>query len=424
MAVWDEVRDIIDAGDRRALVERMTALTGDERREVARELPGYLEVLRERAQTGERARQAGWETAGEEDDRWFDVWGRTEPWDDSGELLRIAGAGSLGGAAAVSAWLGRRDLLTTWPSPDGADRRAFGDPGPVVAVLSRRPPEWQAEATVRLVRKIRDGRDPGASLALAMLRRTGIEPPEHDPLVVAWLHEEPRMPFRQDPLLDALLPRIFEAEGVGRTLRDNTGMATELAALGVEGRVRRDLLLDGCVRRFLRGGPAADLSFFVRLHETLDPAPAEVAPRARDYLRLLPTAPGPVAEAALARLRGLPPGTVADPEELGDAMEGLLFRGEVKLVGAGLSWLAELLPREDVDAFAPALATAVTHDSLGIQGRAVRLALKNAGRWGPEAREVFAGLTGSLPGEFGAGFAGAFGGEPASVPVVRRRGGT
>nr|BFE82530.1 hypothetical protein GCM10020093_051310 [Planobispora longispora] len=104
-------------------------------------------------------------------------------------------------------------------------------------------------------------------------------------------------------------------------------------------------------------------------------------------------------------------------------MEGLLLRDEVKLVGVGLSWLAELLPREDADAFAPALAAAVLHDSLGVRGRAVRLALKHAGRWGPAAKEILAGLTGSLPGEFGAGFAGAFGGEPAPVPVVRRRGG-
>nr|BFE82531.1 hypothetical protein GCM10020093_051320 [Planobispora longispora] len=161
MAAWDEVRDIIDIGDEGGLVARMAALTGDERREVARELPGYAAVLRERAEAEERAREAELETLNEWDDRWFEMWNRTEPWDNFGELLRIAGAGSLGGAAAVAAWLARRDLRMAWPSPDGAARRAFGDPGPVVEVLSRRPPEWQAEVAVRLARKIRDARDPG-----------------------------------------------------------------------------------------------------------------------------------------------------------------------------------------------------------------------------------------------------------------------
>ncbi|MFC7110969.1 hypothetical protein ACFQQB_67575 [Nonomuraea rubra] len=61
--------------------------------------------------------------------------------------------------------------------------------------------------------------------------------------------------------------------------------------------------------RFLRGGEPQDLRFFVRLHTLLDPTPAESAPRVRDYLRLLPSAPGTVAELAAGQVRAAMPST-------------------------------------------------------------------------------------------------------------------
>jgi hypothetical protein len=67
---------------------------------------------------------------------------------------------------------------------------------------------------------------------------------------------------------------------VGRVLRDDRldpddeGQARQswLRALREQaeaGRIEREALVDGCVRRFLRGGSATDLRFFVRLHEHL-----------------------------------------------------------------------------------------------------------------------------------------------------------
>ena len=119
--------------------------------------------------------------------------------------------------------------------------------------------------------------------------------------VSAWLLSGVGM---DDPLIDRMMaPRLFEAEGVGRALRDDVLTriwADTIHYLAFSGRLSRDWLLDACLRRFLRGGSAQDLGFFLRVHEMIDPTPQEIAARRRDYLRLLPAAHPPVAEVALA----------------------------------------------------------------------------------------------------------------------------
>ncbi|MFD0886773.1 hypothetical protein ACFQ08_19675, partial [Streptosporangium algeriense] len=112
-----------------------------------------------------------------------------------------------------------------------------------------------------------------------------------------------------DPLVGSLLPRVFEAQGVGRALMEEraTPVLTPWLALFKRllsnGRLTRAEVIDGCVSRFLRGGDAIDLRFFVRLHELVAPRPREAATRVRDYLRLLPAAPSTVAALALDQVR-------------------------------------------------------------------------------------------------------------------------
>ncbi|MEQ4718580.1 hypothetical protein [Nonomuraea sp. B19D2] len=288
-------------------------------------------------------------------------------------------------------------------------------------VLATRPAAWQADFAVRAALRLspsprRRRPDPPAALALAMLRRSGVVPPEHDPLVVAWVRHPPTP---GDPLLDHLLPRLFEAEGVGGALRDEhpdlPAPGTWLAALAQLAREgRRDLLLDGCVRRFLRGGDAADLRFFVRLHELLEPTPDEVSKRARDYLRLLPVAPGPVAEPALRHLRRLGPGELA-PADVSQALRALLFRPERKLVTGGLTWLDSVARSwaGDLDELAPALGRAFACESADVQGRAVRIAVKHAKRFTPAGAEAIRAAVGLLPQELGETLVAVFGGEAA-----------
>ncbi|MFF3437292.1 hypothetical protein [Streptosporangium sp. NPDC002721] len=392
MTAWDEVRHLVENGGLDELAARVADLGDAERREVARELPGYLRPSR---------REAGA----------FDSW----RWRGvRAEHLRVAGAGSLGGAAAAATWLNRRELaISPWETPV--------DTGALIKVISAREPAWQADLVARLVLRIRTSTSPGLPLVLALLRGTGVTPPEHDPLVLGWLATPPTADgLRRDPLLDTLLPRIFEAQGVGRALREERsdplyadswlGVLVALSGEGSGSGVRRETLLAGCVSRFLRGGDAVDLRFFVRLHELLEPTYAEVEARARDYLRLLPAAPGPVAELALRHVRRL---DHLDPADVAEALEGLLFRAESGLVRTGLTWLDQTLRRspERADELAPALVSAFGHETYAVRERAARLAVRHAAHLTPLGAETLRSALGALPPDLGRLLAGAVGGE-------------
>ncbi|WP_329092277.1 MULTISPECIES: DUF7824 domain-containing protein [unclassified Streptosporangium] len=454
-AAWDGVRALIDTGDVAGIVKAVTALDDAGRREVARELPGYVTVLQEREQRSlaerearlDRARQdrqeelLRWRDTGEiSEDQYQRAWSMT--WDDydgwegaSGgdgwiEPMRIAGAGTIGGAAAVVTWINRREF-ERW---DLDDARVVDGIEPLLEVIASRPAAWQADLAVRVAlrlrpRRRRAPRDRNLPLAFALLRRTGATPPAHDPLVVGWVSRDARLgELRADPLLDHLLPRLFEAEGIGRALRDErsgpggtTRWLGALRTLAAEGRVPRELLLNGCRSRFLRGGEGPDLRFFARLHELLDPTPAEIEPHAVDYLRLLPTAPGPVAELSLKHVRRL---DGLDPADVVEALEGLLFRAEGGLVRTGLAWLEESIRRSPgrADELAPALAMAFGHEARAVRERAVRLAVRHAAHLTALGAEILRGGMGTLTPDLHNRLAAAVGGErveepePASVP--------
>ncbi|GII00194.1 hypothetical protein [Planobispora takensis] len=492
MSVWEEVRALIDAGDADKVAARVAELDRAERREVARELPGHIAAAREAAHraTAEKEqrllveRVQAMEMGQEEFDRyaaergllredrrlwagnlhhdWLHGAGpgtRSAERDAWIDPMRAAGAGTIESVTAVISWLNRRDF-DRWGSPADAV-------GPVARAVAARPAEWRADLAVRLALKVRGVRgdvnwygdpvDRHLPPALELFRQLGTAPPEHDPLVVGWVTMTPDADrLREDPLLDVLVPRIFQAEGTGRALREERAdpLAPDswlgvLHALAAEGRISRQMLLSGCAGRFLRGGDAADLRFFARLHELLEPSAAEAAARARDYLRLLPVAPGPVAELALRHLRRLdadPAGTAAgaapavggasgrtetvdaaegsgaleplDAAEVVEALEGLLFRAEGGLVRDGLAWLEERLKAdpERADGLVPALAPALGHQARAVQERAVRLAVRHAAAFTPPGARTLREATGQLPPDLHNRMAAAFGGELRQEP--------
>ncbi|MGJ6966526.1 hypothetical protein ACSDR0_31900 [Streptosporangium sp. G11] len=449
-AAWDEVRALIDTGDVAGITKTVAALDEAGRREVARELPGYVTVLQERERRAstereaerERTRRARQEEllrrrdSGEICEHHYQQsWHRTWYDDDDGwegvsgddawiEPMRVAGAGTIGGAAAVVTWINRREF-DRW---DLAGAQVVDGIEPLLEAIASRPAAWRADLAVRVAlrlrpRRRRAPRDRNLPLALALLRRTGATPPAHDPLVVGWVSRECRLgELRDDPLLDHLLPRLFEAEGVGRTLRNErsgpdgtTSWLRALPALAAEGRVSRELLINGCRSRFLRGGAGPDLRFFVRLHELLEPTPAEIEPYAVDYLRLLPSAPGPVAELSLKHVRRL---TGLDPADVVEALEGLLFRAEGGLVRTGLAWLEESVRRSPgrADELAPALAMAFGHEARAVQERAVRLAVRHAAHLTPLGAETLRGGAGTLAPDLRDRLTAAIGGERAEEP--------
>ncbi|RVX46799.1 hypothetical protein EDD27_9703 [Nonomuraea polychroma] len=390
---WGEIKKLIETRHADRLAEVLKALDDQARKEVAARLPELLKELR----------------------------ARFDRWDDGlvhyGIVLRVAGAATFGGAAAVVSWLYRRDFAPQWDGPDG-------DVDLILAVIADRPAAWRADLAERLVLRMRVADDRGMPLTLALLRETGIEPPPHDPLVAGWVSQWPTR-LGDDPLLDHLVPRLFEAQGVGRMLqweRDpHEGWLGALLKLAGAGRLKREALIDGCVRRFLLGGTAIDLRFFVRLHEALNPSPTEAAPHVRDYLRLLPASPGPVAELAMKHLRGRDDLAIDD---LAEAWESLLFRSERKLVRAGLSWLNGSVRRAPAlaDVIAAPLARAFAADSAELQDKAVELALAHAGGMSEDGRAAVREAIELLPPHLGHQAAAVFGGgdvaeaEPAFVP--------
>ncbi|MEV0147923.1 MULTISPECIES: DUF6493 family protein [unclassified Nonomuraea] len=392
---WDEIRKLIEKRHADRLAERVKALDGAARTDVAARLPALRKELR----------------------GWFDQW--DDGLVDYAPVLRVAGAATFGGAAAVASWLYRRDFAPQWAGPDN-------DVDLVLAVIADRPAAWRADLAERLVLRMRVPDDRGMALALALLRETGVEPPPHDPLVAGWVERGPSR-LGDDPLLDHLLPRLFEAQGVGRALQwekdPEEGWLGALTELAEAGRVKREALIEGCVRRFLLGGTARDLRFFVHLHEALNPSPTEAASRARDYLRLLPASPGPVAELAMKRLRACDD---LDADDLAEAWDSLLFRPERKLVRAGLSWLDRSVRHTPAlaEMVAAPLARAFGADSVELQETAVGLALAHAEGMSEEGRATVREAIELLAPELGRRAALVFGGgavaepEPSLVPPL------
>ncbi|MEV4368302.1 hypothetical protein AB0J71_14625 [Nonomuraea sp. NPDC049637] len=313
--------------------------------------------------------------------------------------LLVAGVGLITGPAAAVTWMTGRDVNRRWGPAIRVDQ--------VCRVAAARPPEWRRDVAVRLARRVRRPADRIAPLALELLRRSGAVPPDHDPLVAAWLFL-PTVP--DDPLAPVLLPRIFDADGAGRVLREESLQPRPSRWLAAVARkTPREQALDGCVSRFLRGGEQQDLRFFVRLHTLLDPTPAESAARLRDYLRLLPSAPGTVAESAAARVRAAMP---LDHADLVEAVDALTFRAEAKLAATGLRWLDQAIratPETAAD-FVTALTTAYGHTSFDVRNRAVELTLKHADLLTEHAEAILDAVR-ELPADLGAKLAGRFGGQ-------------
>ncbi|SNS70395.1 hypothetical protein SAMN05216276_101467 [Streptosporangium subroseum] len=393
MTAWDDVRDLIGKCDADGVTALVLTLDADGRREIARQLPGHLKEIR----------------------RYLDSWRGTG---EHAEALRAAGAGTIATATSVASWLTRRGLV-------GADS-TVDDTHRLLRLVRMRPPTWQADLAQRLAGRLR-GRDPSYELTAALIRETGIEVPTDDGFVVGWVSRRTAgRPLADvladDPLLDALLPRIFEAQGVGEAL-NREGIypwPSVLHTLATNGRADRSMMLDGCLRCFLRGGTALELRFFVRLHEALDPTVNEIEPHARDYLRLLPSSTGTVAELALNHLRRLDP---PEPEGFGEAATALMFRQEKKLVRAGLSWIDQVVRHAPghAEKVSEALVMIFSHETHDLRERAVRLAVKHAAGM---SADTLRDAAGALPPDLRAQLATVVSGieVKAQAPQASRQG--
>ncbi|MFI1577041.1 DUF6493 family protein [Embleya sp. NPDC020630] len=302
--------------------------------------------------------------------------------------LRHVGVALLGGPAGIAQWLLREDMA--WPEKFGQEA--------VYTILAERDPAWIPDIATRMAARL--PLDPWGNqwhVVDALVRGAGLPTPTTPGFVLRWMTEVAGRwrgsgrPLAEhlaaDRYFPDLLPALFEVAGVGQNLDTPTtgpnavrpGWDTALAALADAKTIQRDVLLDGCLSRLLRGERPGALRGFVRLHEALAPADDELAARVEGYLRLLPDAPSTVAALAQAALRRVDGADLLDPERIAEASRSVLFRAEKTLVRAQLTWLGTAIKRHPEHA-GTLLATACTafgSPAGDLQERAVALIAKH-----------------------------------------------
>ncbi|MBA9004692.1 DUF7824 domain-containing protein [Thermomonospora cellulosilytica] len=369
---------------RRGTLDDVAAVVGAmgaaERRAVGEQMPALLKAVRKEY-------------------RWIDG--------DQASRLLLAGAGTISGPAAAAAWVCRAELRS-WGGPQAETAART-----VAKVLKVRSPEWRADFTRRVAERM-DGRrrdEPDTllwHLVDRLARDAGDGPPPGEAYLLGWLMWGPPPGATDgDPFLEALVPRLFEADLVGERLRweltANPPQRTRLAdlvRLAGEGRLGREALLDGCLGRMLRGGRDGDLRWFAALHDRLEPTVSEAEARLRDHLRLLPTAPVSVAEMAFRQVQRVDEASALDGASFAEAAEALLFRPEKRLVRAALTWLNKTArTRGRVDATLQAVTAAFAVEDLVLRERAVKIAVRHAPKAGEQARDAVRAAAADLPAD-------------------------
>ncbi|MCX4472557.1 DUF6493 family protein [Micromonospora sp. NBC_01655] len=354
--------DLIDAGSAGLIVDALAGLPEDRRRAVGAELTDWL-----------KARRATW-------------WGIGK-----GTALAVAVVGCLPSAAQAAPVLSRRVVAVDGERAAALVRRAAEDRGIT----------WLTDLALRMAGKLqRDTQVEHWRFIAALLHAGQAEPPPGDRFVELWVLalSRPDRPgraapvplldrLRADPFLPALLPRLFEVDGLGSPMmfdeivtdwkdRRPHALPTALAQLAAEGLVDRAALLDGAVGRLLRGDRPAALRAFTVLLDLLQPTTDEVAARATDYLRLLADAPGAVATSAQKALRAVPD---LELDAVLDTSREVLVRPDKALVRGQLAWLDRLARRHRDRAaeIAEVIAVAAEHPAVDLRERATALAARH-----------------------------------------------
>ncbi|MEU6077807.1 DUF6493 family protein [Micromonospora sp. NPDC047074] len=309
----------------------------------------------------------------------------------SGTALAVAVVGCLPTAAQAATILGRNNV-----NPHGQRAATL-----MAQTAEERGITWLGDLAHRLATKINQQTwTERWRFIAALLHITHTTPPTNDRFVELWL-EAAALPDRQhrsrptplidrlraDPFLTAMLPRLFEVDGLGTRMtfdeitttwedRQRHPLPTALAQLATEGTIDRTTLIDGAIGRLLRGDRAAALRAFTILLTELKPTTAEVTAHTTDYLRLLTDAPAPVATMAQTALRDLPD---LDIETLLDTSRDVLQRPDKALVRTQLTWLDRLARqhRDRAAEIAEIIAIATEHPAIELRDRANTLATRH-----------------------------------------------
>ena len=351
-----------------------------------------------------------------------------ELWRGEGHLLvrrglLLAGAGCCTGATAAAQWLTSRDLW--WAGPE--------DPQVVVDVLGDRAPEWLAEVARRLAeRRTVGGWEYGLIKRLSLL--AGCEPPMTDGFVLGWERDIPQRGrtieegLRDDPFLKAAVPRLFEVDEAGSdfqyTWGADPGWPGALASLAREGLLSREMLVEGCLSRLLRGGRLGIVKGFLALLTALDLTADERAAHTLTWVRMLSVGHSLAAARAQEVLAELDEAGRLETEHLVEASRAALFRPEKKIVRAQLAMLDKAIKRDRslTDELLPVVSEAFGHEEHSLQDKALALAVRHRKHAGEGVLAELAASVQLLPSDLRERAAEAFGGfvaaEEAGPPAV------
>jgi hypothetical protein len=259
--------------------------------------------------------------------------------------LRAAGAACTTGAAAVVPWLAAAELA--WSSRGVS---------PVLDALADRDPEWLGQVAHRLAERRTVARDEYPLIA-GLVRAAGCEPPTTDGFVLGWelsgigsKGSPVRKALREDPFLTVMVPRLFEVPEAGSNLQytawnNDPGWAAALAGLAEEGRLDREMLLDGCLSRLSRETRLGLVRGFLILLTALDPTEDEYAARTLAWVRMVPDAHSLAAARAQEVLAGLDAAGRLETEHLVEVSRAALTRPEKKIVRTQLTMLDKAVKR-------------------------------------------------------------------------------
>ncbi|ADD42258.1 DUF6493 family protein [Stackebrandtia nassauensis] len=356
------------------------------------------------------------------------------------ESARLAVVGVTNSAAAVANWLRREAelLQSAWHNfPRGFEVTASRQrTDRLTRVLHARDDAWIIDVFESLAARLRySGSSEWRDFVVAKVSELGITPPVTLGFTECWIgryinygeatYDERLARMRADALLPTMLDALFALDGLGRhfeillwTDHGKLALPTYLESLMERGDVERGFLIDGCLRRLLRGGRPGDLLPYRKLLESLAATPTEVAERARDFAALLPDAAPATAGVAQKALRSADEAGHLDGSIVVDAAERVLFRPERKIVRDQLSWIDKAVRRHaDVAAdLMTASAIAFGHDSTDIQSRAVTLVGAHAAVLTPETRTALASQATTLPTAERERLAGILDLEPVPTP--------
>ncbi|MGW7577653.1 DUF7824 domain-containing protein [Streptomyces sp. NPDC054765] len=338
--------------------------------------------------------------------------------------LLLAGAGCCTGAAAAAQWLASADL-----------RWGGSDPSLVLDAMADRDREWLGQVAHRLAER-RTAAEEEYPLIARLVRAAGCEPPTTDGFVLGWEDSIPsrdrtvKDTLRDDPFLTVMVPRLFEVPEAGPDIQrqhstpDDPGWPDALAGLAEEGRLSREMLIDGCLSRLLRGGRLGIMKGFLALLTALDLTEDERATRTLTWVRMLPDAHALVAARAQEVLAGLDEAGRMETEHLAEASRAALFRPEKKIVRAQLAMLDKAMKRDRsrTDELLPAAAEAFGHEEHSLQERALALVVRHRKHTGAAALAELAASAQQLAPDLRKRAAEAFGGtlvgDAADAPAA------